>query len=238
MSSEQIIWISPDDPQDYFPKVSQALDYPNGLLCAGGDLSPTRLLSAYHQGIFPWYSEQEPILWWTPSPRCVMFPDSMHISRSLKKKLKHHAFRITFDHAFDKVIASCSEPRPNQPDTWITDEMRDAYQEMHKLGWAHSVEVWDDNSLVGGLYGLSIERVFFGESMFSKVTNASKIALIFLARLLAQQNFVLIDCQVQSDHLETLGAISIPREDFCNILRQNARVEKSHPKLWNDINVS
>jgi len=198
--------------------VSLALEEPNGLLAIGGDLSPQRLLNAYRQGIFPWFNPGEPILWWSPNPRAVLFPEKIRISRSLRKTLNKNAFVLTTDQAFKEVMVACQAPRSKQPGTWITAEMRRAYNEMHIRGYAHSVECWQNDRLVGGLYGMALGRVFFGESMFSRVNDASKVALVYLTDKLTEWGYRLIDCQVQSEHLISLGAEDIPREQFCAYL--------------------
>ncbi len=199
-----------------FPPVEHAAK--SGLLAVGGDLSPERLLAAYREGIFPWYGAGEPILWWSPDPRFVLFPDELHVSRSMRQFLKKRVVRITFDRAFREVISACRKPRPGQDGTWITREMLEAYCALHDLGYAHSVEVWQGESLVGGLYGLSLGRAFFGESMFSAIPNASKAALVTLVEHLRKRGFDLIDCQVETDHLAGLGARPIPRRTFCSLL--------------------
>ncbi len=207
-----------------FPPVEHA--EPEGLLAIGGDLSSERLLAAYGAGIFPWYSEGEPILWWSPDPRFVLFPDELRISRSMKQFLKKGSVRTTFDRAFPEVIAACgSRPRPGQTGTWITREMQDAYIKLHKLGFAHSVESWAGESLVGGLYGVSLGGVFFGESMFSAIPNASKAALISLIHFMKERGFGLIDCQVETGHLASLGARFITRQEFGAILIKLLRKE-------------
>lgn len=206
-----------------FPPVDHAVR--SGLLAVGGDLSPERLLAAYRAGIFPWYSGMQPILWWSPDPRFVLFPEELHVSRSMRQFLKKGTVRITFDRSFREVIAACQRSRPNQDGTWITPEMQDAYTGLHDLGYAHSVEVWEGEKLVGGLYGLSLGRSFFGESMFSATPNASKAALIILVSRLKAVGFDLIDCQVESAHLAGLGARSIPRRVFCAILAETLRHE-------------
>jgi leucyl/phenylalanyl-tRNA--protein transferase len=186
-----------------------------GLLAVGGDLSTDRLLLAYRSGIFPWYSPGDPILWWSPDPRLVLYPDELRISKSLRKVIKRKRFRITFDKAFDAVIQACADAkRAYGEGTWITVEMKDAYCELHRRGYAHSVEAWQGDTLAGGLYGISIGRVFFGESMFSRVSNASKVAFVTLVENLKQHNFKLIDCQVRTDHLIRFGAREIPRKVF------------------------
>jgi leucyl/phenylalanyl-tRNA--protein transferase len=212
------------DPQDPFPPVTQALAEPNGLLCAGADLSPARLLAAYQLGIFPWYSADEPILWWSPAPRCVMYPARFHASRSLQKTARSHTFRVTSNRAFAEVMMACATVGTRaEHGTWITEEMFAAYCEMHRIGWAHSVEVWQDDELVGGVYGLAIGKVFFGESMFSRATDASKIALLFLCRALVTLDFALLDCQVDNPHLMSLGAENIARAQLQKILQQHAQ---------------
>lgn len=213
-------WISENEPSLSFPPVDLALDDPNGLLAVGGDLSPNRLISAYRHGVFPWFNDDQPILWWSPNPRAVLFPDQLHISRSLKKQIKKTAFDITFDQNFEAVIKACAAPRYGEPGTWITADMHDAYLTLHQLGIAHSVEAWQGDTLVGGLYGLSIGRVFFGESMFSHVSNASKIAFVYLVKQLQRWQFALIDCQVGSEHLRSLGATDIERNSFIEILNR------------------
>ncbi len=197
----------------------------SGLLAVGGDLSPERLLAAYREGIFPWYAEGEPILWWSPDPRFVLFPGELRVSRSMRQFLQKGLLRITFDHAFRGVIAACRKPRPGQDGTWITEEMRKAYIALHDLGYAHSVEVWHEEKLAGGLYGVSLGRCFFGESMFSAMANASKAALIALVSRLRELAFDLIDCQVESPHLAILGARTIPRRTFCTLLKESLRHE-------------
>ncbi len=193
---------------------------PNGLLAAGGDLSPERLIQAYRHGCFPWFEEGQPILWWSPDPRTVLLPAEVHVSRSLRKVLRQGRFRVTFDRDFAAVIAECAGPRNYTDGTWITDDMQRAYLALHEQGHAHSVEVWDGDALVGGLYGLAMGRLFFGESMFSRADNASKVGFVTLVEHLQQAGFVLIDCQMPTDHLHSLGARSIPREVFAGYLSQ------------------
>lgn len=226
----QLHWLQPD-PQSPFPALEKALREPDGLLAAGGDLSPQRLLNAYKHGIFPWYSEGEPILWWSPDPRCVLFPDKLKISRSLRKTLKKQLFDIRFDTAFPDVMHGCAQPRPDQPGTWITYDMFRAYLDMHERGYAHSVECWQEDELVGGLYGMAIGRVFFGESMFSRVTDASKVALVALCDHLLAHGFRLIDSQVYTAHLESLGAEMIPRREFAELVKKYT-AENDHPGQW------
>ncbi len=206
-----------------FPPVHLAAK--SGLLAVGGDLSPERLLAAYREGIFPWYGNGEPILWWSPDPRFVLFPNELRISRSMRQFLRKEIVRITFDRAFREVIAACRRPRPGQDGTWITAEMREAYAALHDLGYAHSVEAWQEKELVGGLYGVSLGSAFFGESMFSAIPNASKAALITLVSHLEKRGFDLIDCQVETAHLRSLGGRPIPRRDFRALLQRSLRHE-------------
>lgn len=224
-------WLDPTDRGFAFPPTALALREPNGLLAIGGDLSPGRLLTAYRQGIFPWFSEGQPILWWTPDPRAVLFPAELHVSRSLAKILRRGRFEVTMDQAFPQVVAACAESRGDGLGTWITPEMHEAYVTLHHLGYAHSVESWQDGELVGGLYGVSIGRVFFGESMFTRRTDASKVAFVHLVRQLEAWNFGLIDCQVSSAHLESLGARTIPREQFEALLELLIE-EPGQPGPW------
>jgi leucyl/phenylalanyl-tRNA---protein transferase len=197
----------------------------SGLLAVGGDLSPERLLAAYRKGIFPWYAGGEPILWWSPDPRFVLLPDELRVSRSMRQFLRKGLVRITFDQDFQGVISACKKPRPDQDDTWITEEMQEAYCALHELGYAHSVEVWQDGTLAGGLYGVSLGCTFFGESMFSTLPNASKAALITLVRRLRERGFAMIDCQVETAHLGSLGARPIPRREFHELLNASLRHE-------------
>lgn len=211
-------WILPDDPPDAFPPVSTALEAPRGLLAAGGDLSPERLEAAYRRGIFPWFSRGEPILWWSPDPREVLFPDRIHVSRSLGKTLRSGRYRVTQDQAFEAVVQACAAPRARSPGTWILPAMRAAYLALHRRGIAHSVETWHGEELVGGLYGVRVGSVFCGESMFSRATDASKVALATLAAGAAAQGIRLIDCQLENPHLRSLGSQSIPRAEFVRYL--------------------
>jgi leucyl/phenylalanyl-tRNA--protein transferase len=203
-----------------FPPVDQALNSPNGLLAAGGDLSSIRLLESYRRGIFPWFSEGEPILWWSPDPRMVLFPKEFNISHSLRKTLRNGRHEVRMDSAFEQVMRACAEPREGQSGTWIHEEMIAAYCELHRLGYAHSVETWLDGNLVGGLYGMALGRMFYGESMFSRRTDASKIALAHLAAQLTRWNFGMIDCQMNTPHLASLGAREIPRKEFIARLQE------------------
>jgi leucyl/phenylalanyl-tRNA---protein transferase len=202
-----------------FPPLEDATK--EGIVAAGGNLSPGMLLSAYRQGIFPWYSEEDPILWWCPDPRFVLFPNELHVSRSLARVIGRGRFTVTFDRAFGQVIDACrSVPRPGQPGTWITDEIVEGYSRLHELGYAHSVEVRLGNELAGGLYGVSLGDVFYGESMFSRVDNASKVALVALTEFLIGRGCTLIDCQAHTDHLERMGAREIPRAEFLTLLER------------------
>ncbi len=210
--------LDPDNPYEPFPPVNTAERDPDGLLAVGGDLTPIRLLNAYRFGIFPWFSDEQPILWWSPDPRTVLFPNRIKISKSLKKTVRNRNYSFKFDHAFSEVIKQCATPQPGREETWITDEMMEAYNQLHQLGHAHSAEVWEEERLVGGLYGVAIGRVFFGESMFSHTRDASKIALVHLASRLEQQDFGLIDCQVYTSHLVSLGAEEIERSYFSQLL--------------------
>jgi leucyl/phenylalanyl-tRNA--protein transferase len=210
-----IPWLRPTDPPDAFPPVAAALADPDGLLCAGGDLDPERILAAYRRGIFPWYAAGQPILWWSPDPRMVLFPAELRISRSLRKSLRNRGYRVTFDTCFEQVMLQCADSGTRAFEgTWILPEMHVAYCELHRLGHAHSVEVWRADQLVGGLYGLELGRVFFGESMFSLETDASKVALARQVETLRERRFELIDCQVASPHLFSLGARLVPRVEF------------------------
>jgi|GEM_PF-47342 len=209
-------WLDDTANSPDFPSVDHALEQPPGLLAAGGKLNPEWLLAAYQRGIFPWYSPGEPLLWWSPDPRMVLFPDSLRITRSLKKRVRNGGFHITIDHDFHRVIHACATG--HNDGTWITNDMMAAYDELHRLGYAHSVEVWHGGSLVGGLYGVALGTIFFGESMFSRMNDASKVALALFTRLLDSAGFNLIDCQMHTPHLESLGAEEISRNEFCQQL--------------------
>ena len=212
-----IPWLDSGDP---FPEVERALAEPNGLLAAGADLSLPRLLEAYRNGIFPWFSHDQPILWWSPDPRMVLFPAELKVSRSLARTLRSTRFEVRADTAFDAVIEGCRQPRRGESGTWITEEMAEAYGTMHRTGFAHSVETWLDGKLVGGLYGVALGRAFFGESMFARVSDASKVALVALARQLQHWGFGVIDCQMNTAHLASFGAREIPRAEFTRRLRE------------------
>lgn len=210
-------WLQGHDP---FPAVEQALREPNGLLAAGGDLSAKRLLEAYARGIFPWFSDDEPVLWWSPDPRMVLYVSELRVSRSLRKVIRSARFRVTCDQAFREVMAGCAEPRAGQDGTWITPAMEEAYGCLANDGFAHSVEVWESHELAGGLYGVAIGRMFFGESMFSRRDDASKVALACLVRQLERWGFLFVDCQMSTHHLRSLGAREIPRADFVRRIGQ------------------
>lgn len=202
------------DPESPFPDIREALEVPPGLLAAGGDLSPTRLINAYRHGIFPWYNQDEPILWWSPAPRCVIYPDQVHVSRRLARRYNQDEFRLSADQAFEQVIRACAKSRRDGEGTWISADMIEAYCRLHTLGVAHSLEVWRGEQLVGGIYGLAMGAVFFGESMFSKATDASKIALVALCQQLHSWQFTLMDCQVSNPHLKSMGSVEISRQTF------------------------
>jgi len=210
-----------------FPPVSKALKDPNGLLCAGGDLSPERIVDAYRHGIFPWFSEGDPILWWSPDPRMVLFPEDLKVSRSLRKRVQHGEYETRFDTSFCVVMERCAEPREEHGGTWIVPEMIDAYTELHRRGFAHSVESWLDGELVGGLYGMALGKVFFGESMFARAPDASKVALFHLVERLAAADFRVIDCQQATAHLASLGARQIPRKAFAQLLQDSIQYPPS-----------
>jgi leucyl/phenylalanyl-tRNA--protein transferase len=201
-------------PTDPFPPVDRALDDPNGLLAAGGDLSTARLVAAYSRGIFPWFNDGDPILWWSPDPRMVLSTGAFHVSHSLRKRVKKRDFTVTADTAFAQVLDECAAPRPGDAGTWLTPPMKQAYTALHRGGLAHSIEVWIDGRLAGGIYGVAIGRMFFGESMFSRQPDGSKIAMAHLARQLARWGFPWIDCQLETGHLVSLGAQPMPRRIF------------------------
>lgn len=223
-------WLDPRNPHQPFPPVHLAMRDPNGLLAIGGDLSSTRLLRAYRQGIFPWYNPDEPILWWCPNPRTILQPNEMHVSRSLGKALRRSDYAVSFDRAFDAVLSACGGARNRGVGTWLGDDMRQAYGLLFASGHAHSVEVWRDKKLIGGLYGVAVGRVFFGESMFSHATDASKIALYWLCQQLSAWQFEMVDCQVSSAHLLSLGAREIPREQFLQRLSRAVELPAPLPR--------
>lgn len=220
MTTPRIAWISKNDPPEAFPEISAALNEPDGLLAAGGDLHPDRLLYAYRRGVFPWFDSGQPILWWSPDPRCVIKPASFHVARRLRRTARNSNFELSVNNEFAAVIGACAADRVGQEGTWITDEMIEAYSSLHAQGWAHSVEVWHDDELVGGLYGLAIGKAFFGESMFSQVSNASKIAMWSLCEILVRHDFEILDCQVVSAHLTSLGAFLMRRDEFGSLLER------------------
>jgi leucyl/phenylalanyl-tRNA---protein transferase len=213
------------DSDDPFPPAELALQSPNGLLAAGGDLSPARLLDAYAQGIFPWFGRDDPLLWWTPDPRMVLHVRELRVSRSLRRTIRTGRFRVTTDRAFSEVIAACAEPRPGQDGTWITPEMNAAYSRLFEMGHAHSVETWADGLLVGGLYGVALGRMFFGESMFTRATDASKVGFVHMVAQFGRWGVPLIDCQMPTAHLASLGAREIPRSEFLDHVEQLVRAE-------------
>lgn len=216
-----IHWLAASADPSALPPATQALAEPNGLLAAGGSLDPDWLLQAYRGGIFPWYESGQPILWWSPNPRAVLWPADLHVSRSLKRRLAKRTFELAADRAFEDVVAGCAEPRSYTSSTWITPEMARAYVRLHRLGWAHSFEAWHEGRLAGGLYGVAIGSVFFGESMFSRMTDASKVAFARGVDFLERRGFTLIDCQVASAHTTRLGATQMPRNEFLEHLRRH-----------------
>ena len=221
------------DPHAPFPSTRHALKTPNGLLAWGGDLHPHRLLSAYRAGVFPWYSEGQPVLWWSPAPRCVLFPQDVYLSRRTRRRFNRGDYRLTADSAFEQVIRACAEPRGGESGTWITRDMIEAYCRLNSMGYAHSVEVWLDDDLAGGIYGLAIGSVFFGESMFSRHTDGSKIALVALCKQLVAWDFGLLDCQVGNPHLYRMGAVDISRREFESLLARLIPI-RHEPGSWSD----
>lgn len=226
--------LDPSNPDQGFPAIETALTDPDGLLAVGGCLSPKRIINAYKHGIFPWYSPGEPVLWWSPDPRLVLFPEHLNVSRSLRKTIRKGGFKITYDQAFPQVIQYCAAPRDEETGTWITEEMYLAYTQLHQQGIAHSIEAWSDGELVGGLYGIAIGQVFFGESMFHRKTDASKVAFCFLVQLLSQWNYKLIDCQVHTNHLSSLGAEQIERKDFSLLINQYCAIQP-YSTAWTQV---
>ncbi|MGZ8241665.1 MAG: leucyl/phenylalanyl-tRNA--protein transferase [Methylobacter sp.] len=224
----QLTILDPNNPEQDFPALNRALLEPDGLLAIGGCLSKNRLLNAYRHGIFPWFNPEDPILWWSPNPRLVLFPDKLYISRSLRKTMRKQIFTVTIDQAFDKVIAACAKPRKEGAGTWITKEINEVYNELHQLGIAHSAEAWLNDELVGGLYGVTLGRVFFGESMFHTKTDASKVVFASLVEQLKSWNYQLIDCQMHTPHLESLGAQEIDRNYFATLLDQYCDISANH----------
>jgi leucyl/phenylalanyl-tRNA--protein transferase len=226
-----IVWLSERDSPQAFPPVERALSEPDGLLAAGGDLSPPRLLEAYRRGIFPWYSRGQPILWWCPDPRAVLIPQQIKVSRSLAKTIRNRGFETKIDQSFREVLRYCGSTELRPGGTWLSPEMRAAYLRLHKLGYAHSVETWLNDRLVGGLYGIAIGNVFFGESMFSLERDASKVALKRLCDELVARGYQMIDCQMATPHLMSLGAELIPRVDFIQLLTAHVG-EDLTPRAW------
>lgn len=226
-----MIILRPGAQTSIFPPVESAT--PEGLLAVGGDLSSERLLAAYRHGIFPWYNPGQPILWWSPDPRAVLYPEKLKISRSLRKTLKGNQLRVTFDSCFREVMLACAAPREQHPGggTWISDDMVEAYTQLHEMGYAHSIETWQESRLVGGLYGVALGGVFFGESMFARETDASKVALVALVSKLREWGFVLIDCQIPSAHLTSLGAEEISRSTFLTELGRALKLS-GQPGRW------
>ncbi len=223
--------ITADTPETQFPSPNSASE--EGLVAVGGKITTIRVLSAYRQGIFPWYSEDQPVLWWSPEPRAILYPDEIKISRSLKKTLRRSNFRLTADTAFSEVVKACAGPRSHSQTggTWITAEMVDTYNQLHQLGYGHSIEVWNEDKLVGGLYGLSLGSAFFGESMFSHQSDASKLALVYLANFSKSRGIDFIDCQLPTDHLASMGAVNISRNEYLRILETALR-HQDHTKYW------
>lgn len=236
MNNPAPYWLDPHDTSCQFPDIRLALREPDGLLAIGGDLSAKRLESAYKNCIFPWYNNDQPILWWSPDPRAVLYPEKIKISRSLRKSIKKGHIRISVDREFTRVIDACRKTRRDAEGTWITSEMRDAYRNLHRLGCAHSVEAWMDEQLVGGLYGVAFGQVFFGESMFCTVTDASKIAFAVLAERLVQWNYKLIDGQVKSAHLSSLGAQDMPRNQFKPLVAKLCELP-IHADAWSNTSI-
>lgn len=227
----RLYWLDPHNPRQPFPPAYLALREPNGLLAIGGDLSFPRLISAYSHGIFPWFNPDEPILWWCPDPRAVFSPAQFHVSRRLARCVRKQDYAVTFNTAFRAVLDACAAPRARGRGTWLGPQMQRAYHDLHQRGYAQSVEVWRLGTLVGGLYGVSLGRAFFAESMFSRADNGSKMALYYLCRQLAAWNFDLVDCQIASPHLLSLGAVELPRERFLTQL-QTAVSGAGRPELW------
>lgn len=230
-----IPWLDP--AQLWFPDVDSALAEPPGLLAAGGDLSPGRLLHAYSLGIFPWYEQGQPILWWSPDPRAVLFPSEFRLRRSLRKRLRNSPCQLRFDSAFEQVVAACAAPRSYSEDTWITDEMAQAYLALHGRGFAHSVELWQERELVAGLYGVALDRVFFGESMFTRIRDGSKMALAALVFHLQREGYALLDCQMRTAHLEFMGSRPLPRKAFRSLLERHIG-ETAQGLSWRHIELS
>lgn len=229
-----IVWLSEHDSPDAFPPVDRALREPDGLLAAGGDLSPARLLAAYRRGIFPWYSAGQPILWWCPDPRAVLLPGDFKLARSLAKTIRNKGFETRVDTAFKEVIRACGSTEVRPGGTWLSVEMRAAYTQLHALGYAHSIETWHEGRLIGGLYGVALGRVFFGESMFSRERDASKVALARLCGDLVERGFHMIDCQMATPHLMSMGAQLMPRHDFIARVAVGTAQDPGGERHWTD----
>lgn len=226
-----IFWIAEDEP---FPALDKANGVPNGLLCASRDLSPMRVLEAYKLGIFPWYNPGEPVFWWSPDPRMVLRPSEFKLSRSLRQRMKRGGYEIRLDTSFSEVMQACSDPRDGQAGTWIGSRMMQVYGQLHEAGYAHSVETWINGELAGGLYGLAIGRVFYGESMFTRQSDASKLALAHLCEMLSASHYELIDCQMETAHLASLGARPIPRIEFIQELQRLVNLQ-ADSSFWNEM---
>lgn len=232
MSKVQLPWLDASNSSAPFPNAEDALNYPEGLVAAGGDLSSVRILRAYREGIFPWYEQGQPILWWSPNPRGVLYPRDFVAHRSLLRSIRRQQWRVTYNQAFRAVVVGCAEPRAYSTNTWITQEMLNAYCDLHQLQYAHSVEVWDkENNLIGGIYGISLGSIFFGESMFSRKTDASKAALLYLCAYVDTWGYRIIDTQLPSAHLRSLGGVSMPRTDYIKLAKQCV-TEQSKPHAW------
>ncbi len=232
MSEINLPWLDPNDSNSAFPAANSALKEPEGLVAAGGDLKPQRVLRAYREGIFPWYEENQPILWWSPNPRGVFYPNNFIVHKRFSRTIKNKNWRITFDHSFIDVMKACAEPRANSRGTWITAGMIKAYTELFNLGYAHSFEVWNEkNELIGGIYGIALGSMFFGESMFSKENEASKVALLYLCAYLDTWEYKIMDTQLSSKHLTSLGGIEIDRDEYLYILSKRID-EKVHSNAW------
>ena len=230
MNDINLPWLDPYDPNAPFPSAESALKDPEGLVAAGGDLNAKRLLRAYHEGLFPWYEEDQPILWWSPNPRGILYPKDFIAHKSLLRTIKNNQWKISYDRSFLDVMKACAEPRSNSRGTWITDDMIEAYVHLHELNHAHSLEVWNESDeLIGGIYGISIGTIFFGESMFSRVTDASKVALLYLSAYLDSWGYDIIDTQLPSAHLTTLGGSEMTRNKYLNELSKfTAQSSSSH----------
>lgn len=232
-ASVRLTVLDPNNPEQKFPEPGSALSAPDGLLAVGGCLSLNRLLNAYRQGIFPWNGIDEPLLWWSPDPRLVLFPDKLTVSHSLAKTMRKGKFTVTTDRAFSEVMLACAQPRKDDAGTWITPEILQAYNQLHQAGYAHSVEAWFNGELAGGLYGVAIGKVFYGESMFFRRTDASKVAFATLAQRLALWGYKLIDCQITTSHLRSFGAEEISRNEFAGLLLQYCD-QAPEPSAWRE----